>query len=230
MRGIRAICLLAALLSASAGTAKTEVPPVYGPEPDWPSFRKIAETGIISRLIDPESARISWLTGIRKGGFKPLLQGRIYGYVGCGTVNAKNRMGGYTGAQTFIVVIDQGRLLYSDIDQSPSGLITQTCATGMQRGMFPPVPADLSAVEPPPAASATGLSLRPMPDGAYVSAVAPGSTADKAGVRPGMVIETINAISLHNMGEAMIKVIDAVGAGASLGLVGGKIIKMGERP
>ena len=120
MRGIRAICLLAALLSASAGTAKTEVPPVYGPEPDWPSFRKIAETGIISRLIDPESARISWLTGIRKGGFKPLLQGRIYGYVGCGTVNAKNRMGGYTGAQTFIVVIDQGRLLYSDIDQTPS--------------------------------------------------------------------------------------------------------------
>jgi hypothetical protein len=45
-----------------------------------------------------------------------------------------------------------------------------------------------------------------------------------------MVIETINAIALQNMGEAMIKVIEAAGAGASLGLVGGKIIKMGERP
>jgi len=36
-------------------------------------------------------------------------------------------------------------------------------------------------------------------------------------------------LPLQNMGEAMIKVIDAAGGNASLGLVGGKIIKMGEQ-
>ena len=97
----------------------------------------------------------------------------------------------------------------------------------MEKGLLPPVPATPAAAA---AVSATGLTLRAMPEGAYVTGVVPGSSADKAGLRPGMVIETINAIALQNMGEAMTKVIDAAGAGASLGLVGGKIIKMGGKP
>lgn len=206
---------------------------VYGPEPDWPSFRQRAEAGIVGRLIDPESARISWMTGIRKGGFKPLLQRSVYGYVACGTVNAKNRMGGYVGAQTFIVVIDYDRVLHAEIDRSSAGLITETCDTGMTRGMFPPVPSDQVAVAKPAKPKFTspmGLGLEAMMDGAYVSAVAPGSTAEKAGIKPGMVIETINAIPLRDMDQAMLKVVEAAGPKAALGFIGGKIIKVGEQP
>lgn len=229
MKRVSMSLALAALLTAGTAIAKDNAAPVYGPEPDWPSFRRIAEAGIISRLIDPESARIDWMTGIRKGGFRPFLQRSVYGYVACGAVNARNRMGGYVGAQTFIVVIDYGLVLHAEIDRSSAGMITQTCATGIRDGMFPPVPVETTSVGSAPVPSPTGLTLRAMPEGAYVSAVASGSAADKAGLRPGMVIETINAISLGGMGEAMTKVVDAAGTKASLGLVGGKTIKMGEQ-
>lgn len=165
--------------------------------------------------------------GYYQGEFKPVLRPRTSGYVACGLVNAKNRMGGYTGDHAFVVVIDNDQLRYVELDSSENGFVAAQCLAATQKGLFPPVPATPASAAP---VSSTGLTLRAMPEGAYVSAVAPGSLADKAGLRPGMVIETINAISLQNMGEAMIKVIDAADAGASLGLVGGKIIKMGEKP
>ena len=74
------------------------------------------EAAIVSRLIDPESARVTWLTGFYKGEFKQFLSPRIGGYIACGSVNARNRLGGYTGATVFVVVIDYGRALLADID------------------------------------------------------------------------------------------------------------------
>jgi hypothetical protein len=207
--------------------AKERPAPVYGPAPEWQAYRERGERAIISRLIDPDSAKISWMGGYYQGEYKPFLEPRVSGYIGCGLVNAKNRMGGYTGDRAFVVVIDHDLLRYAEIDSKENGLVAAQCVDAMQKGLLAPVPAATATATP---SSPTGLTLRVMPEGAYVSAVAPGSVAHKAGLRPGMVIETINAIALQNMGEAMIKVIEAAGAGASLGLVGGKIIKMGERP
>lgn len=226
MRRLKASLILAALFGAGTAMAKERPVPVYGPAPDWQTYRERAERAIISRLVDPESARISWTGGYYQGEFKPVLRPRTSGYVACGMVNAKNRMGGYSGDHAFVVVIDHDLLRYIELDSSENGLVAVQCRAAMEKGLFPPVPATPAAAAP---VSATGLTLRAMPEGAYVSAVAAGSLADRAGLRPGMVIESINAIALQNMGEAMIKVIDAAGAGASLGLVGGKIIKMGEQ-
>lgn len=227
MKTIKLSLAVAALLAAGTVTAKESRPPhVYGPTPDWQAFRERGERGVFSRLIDPDSAKIMWLGGYHKGGFQPFLQRKVEGYVGCGLVNARNRMGGYTGDRAFVVVIDNDLLLYSEIDSSENGTVARQCLTALQGGLLPPVPTASTPAKP---SSASGLTLRAMPEGAYVSTVAPGSVADKAGLRPGMVIETINAISLQGMGEAMVKVIDAAGTGASLGLIGGKIIKMGEQ-
>lgn len=69
-----------------------------------------------------------------------------------------------------------------------------------------------------------------MPDGAYVSAVAPGSPAATADLKPGMVISSVNAIPLAGMGDAMVRVIDAAGPTAELTIVGGRSFNLGKRP
>ena len=225
MKGLVQIFALATLLASGGAMAKQPEPPhVYGPAPDWRSFRERGERAIISRLIDPDSAKIQWLGGFHQGGYQPFLERKVYGYVGCGLVNARNRMGGYTGDRAFVVVIDNDLLLRADTDDRPGSFVARQCLAALQGGLLPPVPAEAAALQ---SSSPTGLSLKAMPEGAYVSTVAPGSAAEKAGLRPGMVIETINAIALKGMGEAMIKVIDAAGAKASLGIIGGKTITIG---
>lgn len=227
MKTIQLSLSVAALLAAGTAMAKESRPPhVYGAAPEWQAFRERGEQAIIARLIDPDSAKIMWLGGYYKGAFQPFLQRKVEGYVGCGLVNAKNRMGGYSGDRAFVVVIDNDMLRYAEIDKKENDLVAAQCVAAMQNGSLPPVPAATAATQP---ASPTGLTLRAMPEGAYVSAVAPGSAADHAGIRPGMVIETINAIALQGMGDAMVKVINAAGTGASLGIIGGKIIIMGEQ-
>lgn len=69
-----------------------------------------------------------------------------------------------------------------------------------------------------------------MPDGAYITAVAPGSPAAVAALAPGMVITSVNAIPLAGMGDAMLKVVDAAGSNAALALIGGRTIKLGSKP
>lgn len=225
MRRFAPALALSALLASGPVLAKEAEPPhVYGPAPEWRSFRAQAERAIISRLIDPDSAKIQWLGGYHQGGYQPFLERKVFGYVGCGLVNARNRMGGYTGDRAFVVVIDHDLLLRADIDDRPNSFVARQCTAALQSGLLPPVPSVAAALPP---SSPTGLSLKAMPEGAYVSAVAPGSAAEKAGLRPGMVIETINAIALKGMGEAMLKVIDAAGSQASLGIIGGKTIIIG---
>lgn len=44
------------------------------------------------------------------------MKGRYYdGNLTCGFVNAKNRLGGYTGKTFFVVVIGQGGVIFSDV-------------------------------------------------------------------------------------------------------------------
>lgn len=74
--------------------------------PDWSLFRRNSEAALRARLIDPESARIEWPHGFTYGSWRPLLSKQIDGYWTCGTINARNRMGGYTGSTSFVVVLD----------------------------------------------------------------------------------------------------------------------------
>jgi hypothetical protein len=109
----------------------------YGPAPSWERFRELGEEAIRAQLIDPESARFTWDHGFREGGFKPFLTRRWYGYVTCGLVNSRNRFGGYVGRSRFVVVIDNDRVMYSEIGGAGGAdLVSAAC----ERAKLPPPP------------------------------------------------------------------------------------------
>lgn len=125
--------------------------------PDWGLFRRNSEAALRSRLIDPDSARIEWTHGFQFGSWKPFLSKQIDGYWSCGLINAKNRMGGYTGSSAFVVVLDPtGYIKYSEIGESKDfDLLATSCSNSLQ--YLPPPPPELlstlSQGEPPGSSS-----------------------------------------------------------------------------
>ncbi|HEX8554668.1 MAG TPA: SHOCT domain-containing protein [Sphingomonas sp.] len=113
-------------------------------EPDWALFRRNGEQSLRGRLIDPDSARIEWPRGFTYGTWKPLLSKRIEGYWTCGLVNARNRMGGYTGSTAFVVVLDNaGNTLFADMGSGRDyDILSSQC--GNSAKMLPPAPAALA--------------------------------------------------------------------------------------
>lgn len=181
------------------------------------------------------------MSGMWQGGYTPFLSKRVNGYAACGTVNARNRMGGFTGRRTFTVVIDLGIVKYVEIEKTATGLMTDACLKGMRLGKLPQPPlggasltdAATTDVSNAPAQlasqpSSNGLSTRPMPEGAYIAGVTPNSPAATAGLTAGMLITAVNGIPLAGMGDAMIKVIDAAN-GPTLTILGGKSVKLATK-
>lgn len=76
--------------------------------PKFGAMRIAAETAVKERLVDPESARFEWPYGFMLGDWKPLFQKRVEGWVTCGLVNSRNRMGGFAGRAWFAVVVEPG--------------------------------------------------------------------------------------------------------------------------
>lgn len=81
------------------------MPPAPSNVPDWRAVRAKGEQLLKGALFDPGSAQITWTEGFRWGYVKPIIGSRVYAWVGCGTINAKNRIGGYVGAKMFYVMV-----------------------------------------------------------------------------------------------------------------------------
>ncbi len=60
------------------------------------SEKAMIRNAVSERFFDPDSAKFRWLP------MPPALDGGIY----CGSVNAKNRYGAYTGYNAFAVVVE----------------------------------------------------------------------------------------------------------------------------
>lgn len=75
-------------------------------ETDFAKVRRTAESGLKSNLFDPGSAQIVYNGGFQWGYAKSLIGKRTWGWIACGTINAKNRMGGYVGAEPFWILSD----------------------------------------------------------------------------------------------------------------------------
>jgi len=120
------------------------------PSPErWRVMREVVENAVSRRLIDPQSAQFEWPFGFSVGWWKPFLQKRVHGFVTCGYVNSKNRMGGYVGRTAFAAVINDGAVTYLDIgtgrDFDP---VSASCAKTAQSGFFQPAPTEMLASEP----------------------------------------------------------------------------------
>lgn len=118
-----------------ANSAKSEADALAKERQKYRQMRQLGEAAIRGRLIDPSSAQFEWPHGFIEATWKPLLQRRVSGWVTCGFVNAKNRMGGYTGASPFVVVINGGVVTFADMDgQGGMGVV----AAGCSKAAFPP--------------------------------------------------------------------------------------------
>lgn len=85
-------------------------------KPDWRAFRENAQAAVLSGFFDPGAAIVEWPYGFIYGSWKPVLQGRIEGYWTCGRVNGKNRMGGYVGSRSFVVVLSSaGQPIFNEV-------------------------------------------------------------------------------------------------------------------
>lgn len=125
-------------------------------EPDWRAFRRNAEAALRQRLIDPESARFEWPNGFTLGSWTPFLGSPIEGYWTCGLINARNRMGGYTGSTAFVAVLSpDGHVRHVDLGEARDfDMLSAQCANSVR--LLPPAPPALTS--PTPATQQAGTS------------------------------------------------------------------------
>lgn len=198
------VALLA--LTSTNAAAQRNVPAPAGLPPAWERFKELGEQAIRARLIDPDSARIEWPNGYHAAGFQPGFRRRIPGYATCGTVNSRNRMGGYTGAATFVVVIDQDRVLYSEVGSSRgSDLLASACQTAVREGRLPPASSMPGVGGTGPTLAALGLETATASNGIVVISVAPDSAAARAGARQGVLLTHINGIALGGLSADLLQ-------------------------
>lgn len=79
----------------------------YGPYPS--NYEQIIKDIISPILIDPYSAVLN--LNAPKQGYNNMVDGIIYGWNVCGTVNAKNRFGGYVGPKPIYAMIKNGAVV-----------------------------------------------------------------------------------------------------------------------
>jgi hypothetical protein len=91
----------------------------YGPFPE--NYKQIITDYYYKTLIDPFSAQYEWTDGPTKGWQVPdtgelIMNKCYYGYTVHFRVNAKNRMGGYTGWHSGMAIINNGTIVYEHIN------------------------------------------------------------------------------------------------------------------
>lgn len=141
------------LLSFPVAAKEKAAPPSEpATHPDWADVRDKGLSGITSTLYDPTSVVVNWSSGFAWGFTKPIIGRRTYGWVACGTLNAKNRLGGYVGATPFWIMADaSGAVTSAWVNQSMSSCDAGTGA---------PVNPELKTISPTMAVSGgAGVSV-----------------------------------------------------------------------
>lgn len=115
--GIAKKIALAVLLMIPSACA-TPMPPEkiasadYGPPPPA-HYQQLVKDKFAMVLIDPTTPLYNFPSPPKKGYVKESRRfgtEEAFGWVVCGTVNSKNRMGGYTGASPFFVLFKNGQI------------------------------------------------------------------------------------------------------------------------
>ena len=85
----------------------------FGIEPSYDDARSIADDWLAANLIDPDSRKVSITSGPERYFWFPAHP--HYGFLVCGMVNAKNRLGGYVGREPFYILIRDGRVISGSV-------------------------------------------------------------------------------------------------------------------
>ena len=125
--------LASAFMLVSVAASAKDMPPPPSDKPDFAKVRATAEQGIKTALFDPSSAQITYTSGFQWGYSKPIIGKKTWGWIACGTLNAKNRMGGYVGAKTFWILSNPAGAVTWDIDNTTFS----TCDAGQSVPLQP---------------------------------------------------------------------------------------------
>lgn len=99
---------------AASGPTPQEIAAAdYGPPPPA-EYQQIIKDRFAQTLIDPTSPLYTFDEPRRSYVLEAPMYGRprMFGWRVCGTVNAKNRMGGYTGKDQFLALFRNGALVH----------------------------------------------------------------------------------------------------------------------
>ncbi len=107
---------------------------------NYRSMREASEAAVRAGLLDPASAQFEWPYGFVEGTWPTILKSRQFaGYITCGFVNSRNKMGGYAGRRSFVVVLSNEKVIYFDVSTG-NGRGRDFTGESCQRS-FPSLPA-----------------------------------------------------------------------------------------
>jgi hypothetical protein len=82
------------------------------------------EDAMRAQLKDPDSAKFNWPNGFVDGTWRNLYGQKFTGKITCGTMNAKNGFGGYTGPRAIVGIVSaDGAVLAVETDDTYQGTI-----------------------------------------------------------------------------------------------------------
>lgn len=130
---IKAAAFALGMLAAPA-LAQVSAPP--GPAPSPEVYEQSIRIVLKSRLLDPDSAKLELVRAPRWGSFvavKTPWSKPETGWLACYSINARNAMGGYTGHQTALFVVNAAGYAQSvyferDLDQPSGNRVTRECS------------------------------------------------------------------------------------------------------
>jgi hypothetical protein len=239
----RVIWLLAcaALISSTSAPAKKVEGPIDpGPRPTDQEFVEKTTQSLLSSFFDPSAAIVEWPNGLAGGWWKPIFSKKIPGWFTCGRVNGKNRMGGYVGFHSFVAVMHDGAVAYTEVGSGNYDLVESQCQKALASGLLPAGPlVTKAASEPAPAVLAApasgfapllGFQFSDDASGVRIDAITPGSVAEAAGLARGAVIQQVNGVALGTLDfGTKSKLFEAADAGATLSMSDGTAVLM-KRP
>lgn len=214
--------LLAMATTLSPAQAKNDY--VYGPKPAWTDYQALGEAALRAQLPNPEAWKIEWPYGYVSGRWRH--KGAHRGYMTCGLLRTDRPVDGRAVIQ-FLTVIDHGKVSIADIGQKdPKTVVNYWCGLMISKGALQPA----SQMEPAELTIASlGLTIRPMPEGAYVVSAAANQPGQAAGLSAGMLLTRANGIGLAGMGAAMGKLLESDAAAWSFETATGQRIDV-RRP
>jgi len=87
-------------------------------------------------LIDPNSAIRKMMRGPRAGSIKEIFSDRWSGDIVCYSINAKNRYGGYVGAEVYVFVVSGGVVIKRFDAEDDSYIVDDECKLPADEGPF----------------------------------------------------------------------------------------------
>jgi hypothetical protein len=127
------------LLMFLAAAASTVADP--GPAPDRNAAIAAAEAQIRTTLVDPDSARFTWPYSLELIDEKPLFGRRTRSWTTCGTLNARNKMGGFAGTAFVKVSFVGGALATFGVGEDQRiDPVEIVCNDMIRKGLIHPAP------------------------------------------------------------------------------------------